>query len=254
MDQMNKDIIDIDFRELSYMLFHHLWLILIAGLLGAAVMWSLSLFVMEPVYVSSAKVYVINRQDENKITYSDLQTGTQLTKDYLILIKSRPVTEQVIQRLKLPLTHEQLSEQIEVNIPQDTRILEISVKNGDPVLAKSIADAIAEVSAEQMVKVMELEKVNIVEQGNLPDQPNGPHVRRNTVLGGAVGMLLTVLAIAIGSYLNDSINSSDDIEKYLCLTILGTIPLEEEVLRNKKWFSKRRRDKRWNRKKTVLQT
>ncbi len=254
MDQMNKDTtIDINLKKLSYMLFHYLWLILLVGLLGATVMWSLSRFVMEPVYVSSAKVYVINRQDENKITYSDLQTGTQLTKDYLILIKSRPVTEQVIQRLNLPLTHEQLSGQIEVNIPQDTRILEIIVKNGSPVLAKSIADTIAEVSAEQMVKVMELEKVNIVEQGNLPKQPSGPRVRRNTVLGGMGGVLLTVLVIAIGNYLNDSINNSEDIEKYLKLTTLGAIPLEEVGSKKSKWFYKRSREKRWNRKKAVLQ-
>ncbi len=251
MEQMDKDTIDINLRELSYMLFHYLWLILMVGLLGAAAMWSFSQFVMEPVYVSSAKVYVINRQDENKITYSDLQTGTQLTKDYLILIKSRPVTEQVIQRLNLPMTHEELSKQIEVNIPQDTRILEISVKNRNPVLAKNIADEIAEVSAEQMVNVMELEKVNIVEQGNLPDQPAGPHVKRNTGLGGIVGMLLTALAIAIGNYLNDSINTSEDIEKYLGLTMLGTIPMEGEGFK-KKWYRRRSREKRWNRKKTVL--
>ncbi len=253
MDQMNKDTININLKELTYMLIHYLWLILIVGILGAAVMWSVSSYVIKPVYVSSAKVYVINRQDENKITYSDLQTGTQLTKDYMILIKSRPVIEKVIQKLNLLLTYEELSELIEVNIPLDTRILEISVKNGDPTMAKNIADAIAEVSAEQMVNVMELEKVNIVEQGNLPDQPDGPHIRTNTFLGAAVGTLLTALMIIVSSYMNDSIKTSEDIERYLSLTILGTIPLEEEGYRRQRWYQKRSRNKSWGRKKTVLQ-
>lgn len=254
MEQVNKDItIDVNLKDLGYMLFHYLWLIVIVGLFGAAVMWALSQFVMKPVYESSAKVYVINRQDENRITYSDLQTGTQLTKDYLILIKSRPVTEQVIQRLNLPLTHEELSSQIDVSIPQDTRILEISVKNGNPALAKSIVDTIAEVSAEQMVKVMEIEKVNIVEQGNLPTQPDGPRVRRNTALGGLGGALLIIMVIAIGNHFNDKINNSEDIEKYLSLTILGEIPMEEGGPRKVKRFKKHNREKRWNRKKAVLQ-
>ncbi len=252
MDQISKDTIEINFQELTYMLLHKFWLILIVGLLGATAMWSISQYVMEPVYVSSAKVYVINRQDENKITYSDLQTGSQLTKDYMILIKSRPVTEQVIQRLSLSMTHEELSGQIAVNIPQDTRILEICVKNGNPVLAKNICDTIAEVSAEQMIKVMEIEKVNIVEQGNLPDQPDGPKVKRNTILGAVMGILLTMLVLIAHSYFNDRISTSEDIERYLGLTVLGTIPMKEES-RKQKRFIKGSQIKRWGRKKAVLQ-
>lgn len=253
MDQINKDTNEIDLSKIIYALLHYVWFILIIGLLGAAVMWFVSGYVLKPVYISSAKVYVINRQDGNKITYSDLQTGTQLTKDYLILVKSRPVTERVIKKLNLPLAHEDLSQLIEVNIPQDTRILEISVKNENPALAKSIADTIAEVSAEQMVSVMETEKANIMEQGNLPDQPSGPHTISNTILGTLAGILLASLVVAAGTYFNDRISTSEDIEKYLSLTILGSIPLEEEDRRKHGWIRKGFRRNKWSRKNTALQ-
>jgi len=232
MEVKNTDEIEIDVKELFAILLHKLWLILLIGILAAAAALLISKYLLQPVYISSTKVYVISRQDENKTTYSDIQTGTQLTKDYMILVKSRPVTEQVINDLHLNLTHEQLSDMIDVNTPQDTRILEISVKNHNADLAKKIVDDIAEVSSERMVSIMEIEKVNIVEFGNIPEKPASPNILNNTILGGIIGAIAITLLIIIINLLNDSIRTSDDIEKYLGITTLGYIPFEEE--RNRK--------------------
>ena len=61
-----------------------------------------------------------------------LYTSTQLTKDYKVLVTSRPVTAQVITNLDLNLSHEQLVRKIKVDNPTDTRILTISVEDTDP--------------------------------------------------------------------------------------------------------------------------
>ncbi len=53
--------------------------------------------VSHPIYTSTTKFYVLNKtSDTGSVTYNDLQTGTQLTKDYAELVKSRPVLEEVI--------------------------------------------------------------------------------------------------------------------------------------------------------------
>jgi capsular polysaccharide biosynthesis protein len=166
------------------------------------------------------------------MTLSDLQTGTQLTQDYMVLVRSRPVMEQVIEELNLDITEDELFNMINVVTPEGTRILEISVTYYDPVMTKKMADAIAEESSVQMINIMEMKKVNIVESGNLPTAPSSPNIFTNTILGGIMGLAITSVIIIMVHVMNDSIKSSDDIEKYLGITTLGLIPLEDGL--NKK--------------------
>lgn len=233
METTNNGAVEFDIKELFYVLLHKLWVIIIAVILGSAIVGLINQFLVTPIYTSTTKVYVINRQDESKMTYSDLQTGSQLTQDYMILVRSRPVMEKVIEQLNLSMSTGELADMIYVVNPEGTRILEISVINEDPALAKEIADAIAVVSSEQMVNIMEMEKVNIVEYGNLPTTASSPDIPKNTVFGGLMGAVLACLIIIIIHMMNDNIRTSDDIEKYLGITTLGIIPVEEEIRKKK---------------------
>jgi capsular polysaccharide biosynthesis protein len=227
MEQRDNEILEIDVRELLLVLLHKWWIILLVGIIGATATGIISKYIIQPVYTSTAKVYVINRQDETRLTLSDIQMGTQLTKDYMILVKSRPVTEQVIRNLGLEMTHEDLEQIIEVNTPEDTRILEITVEYHDALLAKQLVDSIADVSSQRLVSVMEMEKVNIVEEGNIPIEPSSPNIMRNTLLGGIAGLALTSFICVIIYMMNDTIKTTEDIEKHLGITTLGVIPFEE---------------------------
>ena len=65
------------------------------------------------------------------VTYSDVQMGTQLTKDYAELINSRYVLEEVIGKLSLAETeYQDLLDKVSVHTPTDTRIVSLS----DPLL------------------------------------------------------------------------------------------------------------------------
>ena len=227
MEPRNKEVVEIDMKEWLFLILHKLWIIVIIGMIGAGIAGVASVYLIKPIYTSTTKVYVINRQDESRMTLSDLETGTQLTQDYMILVKSRPVTEQVIKDLNLDLTHEELSKMIKVNTPQETRILEIEVDYPAPELAKQLADAIAKVSSERMVTIMEMEKVNILEYGNYPVKPSNPNIILNTTIGGVLGLIFASFIITLVYIMNDSIRTADDIERYLGITTLGTIPLED---------------------------
>ncbi len=234
MESKNCEEIDIDLLELVFALTRKIWIILLIGTLCALSTGLFSKFVVEPVYTSTTKMYIISRQNINTTTYSDIQTSTQLIKDYKILIKSRPITEQVIRDLKLNMTHEELISCIEVTAPSDTRIIEIQVSHPNAAIAKQIADSIAEISSDSMVSIMGIEKANIIEEGNLPTSPSSPNIVKNTVLGGVIGIVLTAGMIVLMTILNDSIQTEVDIERYLGLTVLGSIPLAENPKNNKK--------------------
>lgn len=244
--QNNNNDIEINIGELFILLLHKIWIIVLTSIVCAVVAGLISKFVITPVYTSSTKLYIINRQNKDTITSSDLQTGSQLTQDFKVLVLSRPVTEQVISKLNLNMTHNELVSNIFVKVPDNTRILEITVQNQDPVLAKQLADSIAEVSSERMVSILEMEKVNIVEKGNIPTVPTSPSVMKNTILSGIVGAFISAFVIIFIQIIDNSIKNAEQIEKYLDLTVLGTIPLEMKYSNkakiNKKAFWKKRKE------------
>ena len=145
--------------------------------------------------------------------------------------------------MNLNMTHNQLISNIFVKVPDNTRILEITVQNQDPVLAKQLADSIAEVASERMVSILEMEKVNIVEKGDLPTVPTSPSVMKNTILSGIIGAFISAFVIIFIHLIDDTIKNAEQIEKYLDLTVLGAIPLEmkysNKMRKNKKTFRKK---------------
>lgn len=240
MGQYNQDEVEIDIKELLFVLLRKFWIIFAAGILCGVGAGAFSYYAIDPIYTSSTKIYIINRQNSEYTSYSDLQTSTQLTMDYKILILSRPVTEQVIRDLNLDMTHSDLIDNIKVTAPEDTRILQIEVENTDPILAKQLADSVAEVSAKRMVSVMEMEKVNVVEPGNLPQEPSSPSIIKNTVIGGMAGGFIASFLILLFFFLDDTIKSPEEVEKYLGLTTLGNLPLEVKHRFSRKWKRKKK--------------
>lgn len=232
---ISDDEIEIDLVELFMVLKSKLHIILLSGILAALLAFIGTKLLMTPMYTSVTKMYVLSRQDSSAgLTYSDLQTGSQLTKDYAELVKSRPVLEQVIAVLNLDMEPEDLAENITVETPTDTRILSISVESDNPKEAKEIADTLRETVSSEIKEIMHAESVDTIEDGNLPKEPSSPSLKKNMVLGGALGVFLA-LAILIFIFLrDDTIKNPDDVEQYLGLNVLTSIPIKGKVQKPKK--------------------
>lgn len=233
MGTNQEDEIEIDLKELFYVIKQKLWLILLAGIVGAAGFGLFTAMVMKPVYTSSAMLYIVNKTT-TLTSLTDLQLGTQLTKDYKVLVTSRPVTAQVITNLDLNLNHEQLIGKISVGNPADTRILTISVEDTDPYMAKSIADEVAKVASVRMAEIMDSTPPNIVEEAYLPTQKTRPSISKNTMIGGLAGGFFAGAVILLLFIMNDAVKTPEDVEKYLGLNTLATIPVFEGEGGNKK--------------------
>lgn len=225
--KQQSDEVEIDLLEILRLLLQNIPLLLSVGLLTALTAFLVSKFVIPPTYQSTTRIYILNKQENTNVTYSDLQMGTQLTKDYAELIQSRFVLEEVIQQLDLDATYEKLKKNVSVTTPSDTRIISITVSDRDPVQAMKIANAIREASALHITNVMDIEAVNVAETADLPASKSDPDVGKMTVLGGAAGVFIVAAAIIILYLLNDTIKTAEDVEKYLDLSTLALIPLEE---------------------------
>lgn len=240
-NQNNRDEIEIDLLELLHILLGRWWLILGIGFLAAVIGLMISSFVLTPVYESTTKIYILNKNETASVTYSDVQMGTQLTKDYAELINSRYVLEEVIQKLALDeMEYDELLNKVSVETPTDTRIVSVTVEDTDPVQAMHIANCIREVAGEHIQNVMDIEAVNVVETANMPTDKAGPNIMVWTFLGGVMGVLLVCVMVLIRYLLDDTIKSSEDVEKYLGLSTLAMIPAASEAGNSRKSKAKRK--------------
>lgn len=235
-NQRNNEETEIDLVELFWVLWRKLPLMIAVGLFTALLAFGGSKFLMTPTYQSVTKIYILNKQDNSNtnVTYSDLQAGTQLVKDYSELIKSRFVLEAVIEQLDLPLSYEQLSGKVAVSTPTDTRVISIAVTDSSPVAAMKIANAIRETASTHIRNVMDIEAVNIVETANMPTHKASPSVGKNAMLGGMLGILIVAAIVILSHLMNDTIQTEEDVEKYLGISTLAMIPLNEADSKKKK--------------------
>lgn len=97
------------------------------------------------------------------------------------------VLEKVIEANGLNIKTGQLASQITVHNPENTRILKISVLDANAFTAKQIADSIADISSDQIVKLMGVEQVNVIDYGNMPEGAATPKVAKNVTMGAVCG-------------------------------------------------------------------
>ena len=241
----NNDEIEIDVLELFHVLLDKIWVIILAGAVAALAVVAATILFITPQYQSTTKMYVLSKQDSNTLTSQDMQTSLSLTKDYAELIKSRTVTEGVITQLNLDMTHEQLLSKMTVDSATDTRILSISVRDADPYVACEIANAIRDVAANHIKNVMDIDAVNVVETANIPENKISPSIKKNGLVGGVAGVAIAIAIILITYLSNDTIKTQEDVERYLGLSTLGTIPMSEadRKNKNKKKHKKQKRSK-----------
>ena len=219
----HQDEIEIDLKDLFFEMLGHWKMLLASTFMAAAIALVVSKFIMVPQYESTAALYVLS----NSITsLADIQIGSNLTNDYMVVVKGRPVLEQVIKNLDLEEDYKELDNKIELNNPTDSRILEIVVTDTDPDRAKKIADEMAAVASDYISIKMDQSAPTTIQNGYADGNPVSPHVGRNTLIGALAGFLLAAMVVTVFYLLNDTVMTAEDVERKLGMNLLGSLPEE----------------------------
>lgn len=217
---------EIDLLELFQAMLHKLWLIILLLVLGAGVAFGATKLLITPMYTASSEIYILTKTT-SVTSLADIQMGAQITSDFAVLATSRPVVENVIKELDLDYTYEQVVSMVSTENPSNTRILRINVENADAELAKDMANAFGEETAERVAYIMTTDKPKVVEEAVTPKSPSSPSVVKNTALGGLLGMVIAMGIITIIYLMNDTIQTEEDVRKYLDLHTLAAVPMEK---------------------------
>lgn len=230
MNTTDNTSIEIDILYLLKKLWQKKVLIFFSALLFGLVALVFSAFVVKPTYTSSTRIYVANQTaGTNNLTAQDLQAGSYLVNDYKEIIISDSVLSDVINREGLTMAEGDLRGMIQVSIPNDTRIITISVNSKDPQDAQQLANSVREIAAEKIKVVTKVEDVTTIEEAKVPTSPSSPNIKRNVMLGALVGGFIAVAFVLLLEVLDDRVRRPEDVEEALGLVLIGVVPDTEKM-------------------------
>lgn len=224
MNTNDNASIEIDVLYLLRKLWSKKFFIIFVGLLVGTIALLGSVFFIKPKYTSTTRIYVVSRSSDTALTNQDLQAGSYLVNDYKEVITSSEVLSSVIDQEKLSMSAGELSKEIAVTIPTDTRVISISVTDTDAQRACDIANTVREVAAEKIKAVTKVDDVTTLESATKPSHPSSPNVKKNAVIGALAGVFLAIVGILVAEVLDDRVRRPEDIEETLGMTLLGVVP------------------------------
>lgn len=230
----------IDLLELFFALKRKIFIILAVGLLTGCLGCAYTKFLVTPMYTSTSSMLVLTKET-TLASLADLQMGSQLTNDYEVLITSRPVLNEVIEDQELDIDYKVLKDLITIENPADTRLLQISVKYQDPVMARNIVNALSEISSRFIGDKMEVLPPKIIEEGEIPSERTSPNMKKNAVLSLLAGLVLSGGVVVLMTIMDDTIKTEEDVLQYLGLSTLASIPDRKDYITGKKKTKKKKK-------------
>jgi len=222
-----SNVQEIDLVELFFTLLHNWKLLLIGLIMGAVIMAGYYGMFVQSTYRATTELYITN--SDSIISLQDLQMGTALTEDYKTIITSRTVLNKVIEDLQLNMDYRKLRGLISVSNPTGTHIISTSVTTTNRDNSRIIANDLLNVSIERLYQVIGTSEPTIIDYSQADAVENvTPSLRRYIMMGGLIGMLLVAAFITIRVMMDTTLKTEDDVERYLKLPMLSSVPFFED--------------------------
>jgi capsular polysaccharide biosynthesis protein len=216
-----------ELKQFLIMLRKKLVLIIVIPILVSIITAFISTLFITPVYEASSTLYIINQKLDNQsdVTYDELLTSQQLVKDYRELINSKLIMKTVLEDLNIhDITPASLSKKITVKSKNDTRVLEIKVKDTNPVRCMELSNKICTVFINKSPNLTKTYNISVVDTAEIPAKPVKPKPIRYTLVALLASLIAVIGIFYLLEIINETINTSEDIETYLELSVLGTMP------------------------------
>ena len=213
----------IDLFELLGAFLKKIWLVVILTVAGAVLALAYTILLVTPLYKSSALLYVNNSDfslGSVSISTADLSAAKSLVSTYSVILKSRTVTNEVIEAAGVNYTYEEMIEMVEAKAVDNTEVFSITVTSSNPAEAEMLANMYAEILPNKISEIVNGSEPKIVDYAVVAAKRSSPSYLKNTVIGALLGFVIAA-AIVVLSYLRDDIIHS---EEYLTKTY-PNIPL-----------------------------
>lgn len=206
-------------------------LIVCISLIATIVSAVLSFFVIKPKYEASTKLFIGKETEDAKSSYSnnDVQMYQKLLKTYADVIGTRDLIEKAFDSEDITVNPEVALGNITITPKTDTQILEISYISEDKEECRDVVNAVANEFVDESKELIANSNVKIIEKVTLPKTQVSPNKKLNIVIAFLLGLLAGSGLAVMLEFLDNTFKDKEQIEKYLELPVLGSIPNSEIV-------------------------
>jgi capsular polysaccharide biosynthesis protein len=200
------------------------WLILLVAIAAVGVTVGYAKL-QQPTYRATVKLTVT----PSRYDYGLTMVIESLLRQYSQRIQTDKLADAVNDRLQLLLPAEKLRGKIKVSPVAEDYILMITVDDTDPNRARDIAFVWAdEFVKEQQILMAPVQPTDRIEVAVLDKPAPGdlffPKTKQLAVAAAALGLVLGLVLAFLLEYLDDTLKTTEDVERYLTLPVLGSIP------------------------------
>lgn len=228
-ENTNREYYAVDLMHIFKALWHRAWVIVLSGLVVAAIGFSIAAFVITPKYSSSIMLYVNNSSfslgnTSFSISSSEITAAQSLVKTYSEILNNRTTLERVIEKIGDDYTYKELYLMLETEPSNDTEIMRVTVTSDDPHEASKIANCIAEVLPVRIAEIIDGASMEVVDYAVPEFDKVSPSITRYTAVGLIFGVLLSVVVLAISAMMDDTIHNEEYILQTYDYPILAKVP------------------------------
>ena len=224
---------EINFKEYLSSLKHYIVWFILAVVLAVGGIVGYDLGIKKPMYQARTTI-VIAKNDAGESaanTLNDVNASQKLTSTYSEIARSELVLTRVISELELDTNVKELSKNVTVKPVEDTSILSVTVKNLEPEQAAVIANKIADVFSEEVMKIYKLDNVSQLSVAETPEAPSNNTLVRDVILATGIAIFAVAGIAFLRFYLDDTVKHGEDTEKTLGLAVTGRISKNENKTR-----------------------
>lgn len=219
----------LDLMEIVGIIRKRFWLIAIVSVLAAVISGLISFYYLKPTYESKISVVIGKTQDKSQtstLDYNDIMMFQNMVKTYAEIAQSRTVAQNTIKSLNLSkkITLEGLQGQISVTPQSNTQIMDIAVKDGNAVMARDKVNAVAKAFIKEATRIFPDGNVQTIDAAIVPKSPISPNKRLNVAIAFFLGLMLSVGLAFLMEFMDNTLKSESEVEKYVGLPVIGVIP------------------------------
>lgn len=228
MYEGDEQEITIDRSEIFRMIKKHIKLFFILTIGFGAVFGIYTKFMMDPIYASSATLYLTLQVSETGIAdYQSTITNEKLVNNVVALMTQENIMNDVAKQTGMQSAQE-VKDTLTVTNEANTELINVTSQTKDPKLSKEIVQNTVDTFISTMQKNLNLSNIEIVAQAKLSYVPVGPSLPKNTVIGAALGFVLAGAYVVFKVLTDKRLKTKEEAEKFLGLPVYCELPVFNE--------------------------
>lgn len=226
--KMKRDeIIDeetIDLSELFRAIFKYFKLIIVLCILFGVGGFFGTKLLISPTYTASTSIYLTPQISESgSLDYNSQMANSKLVTNAVNLLTQNNIMSEVAKNVGLE-SASNVKNVVSVSNESNTEIITISATTTDPKLSKDIANDTVSTFIKTMQKNLNVSNIEVVDKAKLSYVPSGPNAKKNTMMAGAVGLVVGVGYAILRFLFDNRLRTKEEAEKYLSIPVFCEIP------------------------------